>query len=88
MRIIVGVLALALGVPGAEAVTDHLQCYKVTNANLKRLKAIIDLNAPLLGPAPGCKLTKAKLYCVPAEKQVQPGTLFDGRKPLDDRGFL
>lgn len=49
---------------GAQALDapDHLQCYKVTNANLKRLKGIVDLDAPSFDLAPGCKFTKAKFY--------------------------
>jgi hypothetical protein len=65
---------------GAE-MPDHMQCYRITDATLGRLKGIVDLDAPT-GLAPGCKLGKAKLYCVPAGQQVQPGTLVDGRTPV------
>ena len=79
-------VALALGaIPArAQGDADHLQCYKVTDATLRRLRAIVDLEAPSIGLAPGCKLSKAKLYCVPARQQVQPGTLFDGGHPLTE----
>jgi hypothetical protein len=66
---------------GAQAGPDHMQCYRVTDATLGRLKGIVDLDASI-GLAPGCKLGKAKLYCVPAEQQVQPGSLVVGRTPV------
>jgi hypothetical protein len=73
---------LLLGAAGAQASTDDLQCYKITNANLKGLKALVDLDASTIGIAPGCKLTKAKFYCVPAASTVRPGTAFDSKQPL------
>jgi hypothetical protein len=83
------ILSLILGASQAQAQdpADHLQCYKVTNANLKKLKGVVDLDAPGLGLAPGCKLTKATHYCVPATAELQPGTLFDGRIPLEPDPF-
>lgn len=86
MRLVPLALVLLLAAT-AHAVTDHLQCFKVTNATLKSLKGVVDLDAPGIGLAPGCTLSKAKLYCVPAAKTVQPGTLFDGRTPLEPLPF-
>jgi len=83
------VLALALGASEAraQAQEDHLQCFKVTNASLKKLKGVVDLDAPGIGVAAGCKLGKATHYCVAASSETQPGTLFDGRIPLEPDPF-
>lgn len=77
-------LAVALGAAPATAQPppDHLQCFKVTDALLRRVRATVDLDAPSLGVAPGCRLSAPKLYCVPARQSVQAGTLFDGGRPL------
>src|SRR4030095_214510 len=75
-------LALGATVARAEGIADNLQCFKVTDTSLRRLRGIVDLDAPSLGLAPGCKLGKAKLYCVPAKKTVQPGTLLDGNRTV------
>jgi hypothetical protein len=83
-RFAISLLAFALGAPHAAAVTDDLQCFKVKNLNLKGLRGIVDLDAPSIGVAPGCKLTKAKLYCVPASTTVRPDTLFDRKEPLSE----
>ena len=77
-------LALSAMEAPAQGVPDHLQCYKVTNATLKRLKGVVDLDASSMGLAPGCKLATAKFYCVPAKTALQPGTLFDGTVPVTD----
>ncbi len=85
MRIVIAVLATALVATAAEAgVPDHLQCYELKNANLRGLRGVVDLDAPAFGLAPGCRISRAKLYCVPAEAAVQPGTLADGGRPLDE----
>ena len=80
-------LALTLGANEAQAQEDHLQCYKVTNVNLKKLKGVVDIDAPGIGVTPGCKLGRAMHYCVPARSEVQPGPLFDGRIPLEPDPF-
>lgn len=80
--------ALVSGVTPALAVPRDLQCYKITNENLKGLKAVVDLSTPSTGVSPGCKLTKPKLYCVPTETSVQPGTLLDGKRPQTAVPFL
>ena len=63
---------------------DGLQCYKIRDADLRGLRGVVDLDAPSLGLAAGCKLGKAKLYCTPARQAVQPGTLYDGNTPLTE----
>ena len=79
-------LLLALGATAAraEGIADNLQCFKITDTSLRRIRGIVDLDAPSLGLAPGCKLGKAKLYCVPAKKTVQAGTLLDGNRPVTE----
>ncbi|HEV7731578.1 MAG TPA: hypothetical protein VGR62_05415 [Candidatus Binatia bacterium] len=79
-------LAMVLGaeIASAQGVADGLQCYKITNTNLRNLRAVVDLDAPSIGVAPGCRIGKAKLYCAPATQTVQPGTLFDGDTPLTE----
>ena len=86
MRVVLVLIAFGLGcsfgTAEAAAVTDDLQCYKITNQSLKAIKAVVDLEAPSIGTSPGCKLTKPKLYCVPATTSVRPGTLVNGKQPL------
>ncbi len=83
---VVALLAVVMGGTPARAQDDpdHLQCYKLTDATFRHLRGTVDLDAPAIGVAPGCKLSKAKLYCVPARQQVRPGTLFDGAHPLTE----
>lgn len=69
---------------GAQAGPDGMQCYKVRDADLRGLRAIVDLDAPALGLVAGCKLGKAKLYCTPAKQVVQAGSLYDGNRPLTE----
>lgn len=81
----IALLLLTLGVPTAGAQTpDHMQCFKATDATLRHLRGTVDVEAPSIGVAPGCRLSKAKLYCVPARQNVQPATLFDGGRPLTE----
>lgn len=82
-RLVIPLVTLAVWVTQAVAVTDDLQCFKITNQNLKQLKAVVDIDAPDIGVAAGCKLGKAKLYCVPASTTVRPNTLLNGRTPID-----
>jgi Protein of unknown function (DUF1566) len=51
---------------------DHLQCYKVKDP--LKLSGVLDLTAPPFGLAAGCKVSSAKLYCVPATKAVVSAT--------------
>lgn len=85
MRIVIAAFALALVATAAEAdVPDNLQCYELSNANLRGLRGVVDLDTPSFGLAPGCKISRAKLYCVPAAAAVRPDTLADGGRPLDE----
>ncbi len=86
--VVLNVLAIVMGASTALALPNDLQCFKVTNQNLKGLKAVVDLDAPVTGVAPGCKLTKPKLYCVPTETTVRAGTLLDGKRPLTTVPFV
>ncbi len=88
MRVVIAVLALALSATAAAAgVPDNLQCYELSNANLRGLRGVVDLDSPAFGLAPGCRISRPKLYCVPAEASVRPGTLSDGGKPVDELPF-
>jgi hypothetical protein len=59
-------------------VADHLQCYKIKDP--VALKGVVDLDSPQLGAAAGCRVSKAKLFCVPAEKTVVSAS--NGAQPL------
>ncbi len=62
---------LALAAPAlvhAQAPNDHLKCYQVKDA--LNLAAVVDLASPQFGVEAGCKVGKAKYFCVPAEKIV------------------
>lgn len=88
MRIVTLGIALVLAAATAEAgIPDNLQCYEISNANLRGLRGVVDLDAPSFGLAPGCKISRPKLYCVPADAQVQPGTLTDNGRPVDELPF-
>jgi hypothetical protein len=73
MRRRVGVLGvLGLGAwlfaasPVPAQVPDHLKCYKVKDA--LSLAGTADLDTPQFGADPACRVSKAKLFCVPATK--------------------
>ena len=75
----VGVVLL-VGPAGAQPF-DHLKCHKVKDPH--KIKGTFD-PSPALQPDfedQGCKIAKAKLFCVPTEKnnvQTQPPPLFPG----------
>jgi hypothetical protein len=52
----------------ASAQVDHEKCYKIKDP--VKLKGIVDLTTPQFGLEPGCKIGKAKYFCVPASKTV------------------
>ena len=67
---------------------DHLKCYKVKDP--LKLLGLVDLRSPQLGLETGCKIGKAKLFCVPVFKrvtQVTPNTPMPivGDGQVDDR---
>ena len=65
-------VALALSMTpatrAAAQVPDHLECYKIRDP--LKLAGIVDLNSPQFGRETGCKVSAAKLFCVPASKVV------------------
>jgi len=75
LRSLILALGLLAGAARAADVTDDLQCFKVTNETLKKLKAVMDLATPSVGAASGRKLSKAKLYCGPTTVgTITPGS--------------
>ena len=52
--------------PAHAQVADHLKCYKVKDP--LKLRGTVDLDTPQFGVDPGCRISKAKLFCVPATK--------------------
>jgi len=87
-RSLLSSLGVLVGATCALAVTDDLQCFSVTNETLKKLKAVVDLDTPAIGAAPGCKLSRAKLYCVPTQTTPRAGTVVDGRTPVEPIPFV
>jgi len=57
-----------LAVPAHPQVDDHLECFKISDQ--LRLKGIVNLDSPQVGSELGCKIGKAKLFCIPATKTV------------------
>lgn len=60
--------ALAQSTVAGAQIDDHLKCYRITDP--LKLEAVVDLTAPELGLEPGCKVSKAMLFCVAATKSV------------------
>ena len=67
-KLIVTTFVLLPALAFAQAENDHLQCYQVRDA--LNLGAVVDLDSPQLGLAAGCKVSRAKYFCVPAKKTV------------------
>ena len=68
----VGFAALCLTLTAstvAQPTPDHLKCYKVKDT--LNLAGTVDLDTPQFGTDPGCTISKAKLFCVPATKTVK-----------------
>src|SRR5438445_6079644 len=65
-------LAALLPAPARAALPDHLKCYKIKDA--LKLTGIVDLDSAQFGLEVGCKISSAKLFCVPAEKTVVSAT--------------
>ena len=57
---------LGAGAPARAQVADHLKCYKMKDQ--LKLAGLADLNTPQFGADPGCKISGAKWFCVPASK--------------------
>lgn len=60
-----GILAV-MGGPAWGQVADHLKCYQMKD--VLNLGGTVDLDTPQFGVDPGCKISKAKLLCVPGTK--------------------
>lgn len=65
-RRLVLVSCLAWTVPAAAEFADQLTCYQVKDPLV--LAGTVDLTSPQLGVAAGCRVSPAKLFCVPAAK--------------------
>jgi hypothetical protein len=61
-------LMVTLAAPVRAQVADHLKCYKIKDA--VKLAAVVDLDSPQFGLEAGCKVTGAKMFCVPASETV------------------
>ena len=59
-------LLATAAVPVHAQVADHLKCYQVKDS--LNLAGTVDLDTPQFGLDPGCKISKAKLFCVPGTK--------------------
>ncbi len=70
------VLALALlfghGTPASAQPSAALQCFKIKDP--LKIAGVVDLDSPLYGLSPGCRLGRAKQYCVPATRDIQSAT--------------
>jgi hypothetical protein len=66
--ILVVVTFVAMSVPAAGQVADHLKCY--TTKDPVALTGVVDLTSPQFGVEPGCKISRAHFFCVPATKEV------------------
>ncbi len=64
------------------AQTDHLECFKIKDE--LKLKGFVDLDSPQYGLHDNCRISKAKYFCVPANKTVvQASSGSDPITPLD-----
>jgi len=61
-------LVVTIAAPARAQVADHLKCYKIRDP--VKLAAVVDLDSPQFGLEAGCKVTPAKMFCVPARKTV------------------
>lgn len=61
-------LSLILAAPGHAQIADHLNCYQIKDP--LNLAGVVDLDSPQLGVEAGCKVSRAKYFCVPTRKTV------------------
>jgi len=63
---LLNVLGLSLVLASATFATaqEHLKCYKIKDP--LKLAGTLDLDTPKFGADPGCRISKAKMYCVPS----------------------
>jgi Protein of unknown function (DUF1566) len=57
------VLCSAVARPASAQIADNLKCYQMKD--VLNLSGTADLNTPHFGVDPGCKISKAKFFCVP-----------------------
>src|SRR5690349_8968043 len=68
-RPIIAVAMLVLWTVSARAqVADHLKCYTIKDP--VALTGVVDLSSPQFGAEPGCRISRAHFFCVPASKSV------------------
>ncbi len=75
---LIGLSLLAL--PATAQSPDHLKCYKMKDP--LKLAGTADLDTPQFGLDPGCKLSGAKLFCVPATKTNVAATDKSTKQPI------
>jgi hypothetical protein len=81
-RLVSATAAFVLAASVSYAADDHLECYKIKDP--LALRGIVDLDSPQFGVAAGCSVSKAKMFCVPAEKTVIQATDKNGAITLLD----
>jgi Protein of unknown function (DUF1566) len=74
------VLLLVTTAASAPAQTDHLKCYQMRDP--LNLAGTADLNTPQFGGDAGCKISKAKLFCVPGTKTNVTATDKTTKNPI------
>jgi hypothetical protein len=67
------VTAVLFASPAVVGAQDHEECYQIKDPS--KLKGVVDLTSPQFGLEPGCKVGKAKFFCVPASKSNVSMTL-------------
>jgi hypothetical protein len=70
--ILLALLFIARTAGRVDAISDHLECYRVADA--LALAGVIDVTLPALGLESGCTLGRGKLFCVPASETVVSAT--------------
>src|SRR5262245_7471662 len=75
-------LTLAVCRPAFAQVTDHLKCYQIKDTI--NLGGVVDLQSPSpqFGIELGCKVSRAKLFCVPVSKTVVSAENKSTRQPI------
>lgn len=69
MRILLLTMSLfAAALAPATQVQDHLKCYRMTDP--LQLEGVVDLDAEQFGLDRDCRVSRAKLFCVPTKKAV------------------
>jgi len=66
LALVLVLAAVLIPALAAAQTADHLQCYKIKDT--LRLTGTVDLTSPQFGFDDDCKISKAQLFCVPADK--------------------